>query len=589
MPTFPLGPLMLPGDLDLNAQVLGHLTRIYEGLDVDVEAVAQRAVDAMGLSANSPGGLSPQNLWDEKDVWVITYGDSVHTPEEAPLKTLQNFLNGPLKGMLTGVHILPFFPFSSDHGFAVTDYDTVCPSLGDWDDIANIARTHRVMSDLVINHCSSEHPWFKSFCTGEGTGRDYFRLVQAEDDLSEVVRPRTSDLRRPTPTEQGLAQVWCTFSHDQVDLDFRNPEVLLEFVRIIRLHLDSGVRAFRLDAVAFLWKEPGTTSLNLPQTHEIVRLIRTLTQAFDPDTVLITETNIPNRENLSYFGNGNEAHVVYNFSLPPLLLHTLLSGSCKHLKTWLMSMPPAQTGTCFLNFIASHDGIGLRPAEGLLSDEEVMALIDTCKREGGEVSWRSLGGQNKPYEINIALFDALHGTHAGADDYQRERFLCAHTIMLGLEGLPAFYLNSMLATRNDKERFRRTGRNRSLNRHQWSLDEVTTALADADSDTAWVLAALRDRIAVRTEQPAFHPNATQFTLHLGDELFGFWRQSMDRRHSIFCISNIANRPAQLRLDQLNLTFTENWVNLLGGHRQYTSLSDVVELAPYETVWIANQR
>ncbi len=576
-------------DRDLLTQVGEHLYRVYGDVAVDLQALAQEAIALMGLKPSMNGTQIPKNLWDERDIWAITYGDSIFDPEEVPLQTLRNFLNGPLEGVLSGVHILPFFPYSSDHGFAVKDYDAVCPSLGDWEDVRDIARSHRVMSDLVINHCSSEHPWFKAFCAGEGRGSDYFRTIEPDEDLSAVVRPRTSDLRRPTPTASGLAHVWCTFSHDQIDLDFRNPEVLLEFVRIIRHQLDQGVRAFRLDAVAFLWKEAGTTSLNLMQTHEIVRLLRTLVQAYDPNTILVTETNIPNRENLSYFGNGNEAHIVYNFSLPPLLLHTLLSGSCQHLKTWLMSMPPAQTGTCFLNFIASHDGIGLRPAEGLLSDEEISQLIDTCKRHGGEVSWRSLGGESKPYEINIALFDALRGSHKGEDSFHLDRYLCAHTVMLGLEGLPAFYLNSILATENDYERFRKTGRNRSLNRHQWSLADLQQRLKDSDSPQSRVLAELRRLIAVRKAQPAFHPNATQFTLHLGEQLLGFWRQSVDRRQSIFCVSNVTDETVTLRLDRLNLCITDDWFNLIGGQRHYTSLADVVELAPYETVWISNRR
>ncbi|MGB1557043.1 MAG: alpha-amylase family glycosyl hydrolase [Oceanococcaceae bacterium] len=574
---------MLSAPTPVQAQVEQHLQRIYGQAD---PALALRLCECMRLEPAAPLAFTGQNLWDAADIWAICYGDSVIREGEAPLSTLKALLDGPLAELLSGVHILPFYPFSSDHGFSVSDYDSVQPALGEWADITAIAADRRVMADLVINHCSSEHPWFRAFCAGEGKGADYFHVIPPEADLSAVVRPRTSDLRRPTPTAHGLAHVWCTFSHDQVDLNFANPEVLLEFVAIVRRLLDQGIRAFRLDAVAFLWKELGSNCLNLPQTHEIVRLLRTLVEAAAPDTILVTETNIPNRENLSYFGNGNEAHIVYNFSLPPLLLHTLLSGSCAHLKTWLMSMPPAQNGTTYLNFMASHDGIGLRPAEGLLSEEEIRALIDSSQRHGGKVSWRSLGGVDKPYEINIALFDALRGTHAGEDALQIERFVCAHAIMLGLEGLPAFYLNSLFATPNDAQRFARTGKNRSLNRHQWQADQLQAQLSQADSAAAQVLQALGDLIRIRRQQPAFHPNATQFTLHLGEELLGFWRQSMDRRQSIFCVSNITAQPQSLRLDRLNLTLTDDWQNLIGG-RRYASLADVVQLAPYETVWIAN--
>ena len=331
------------------------------------------------------------------------------------------------------MHILPFFPYSSDDGFAVIDFKEVKPGLGDWGDIQKIANDYRLMSDLVVNHCSSEHRWFKNFLQNTAPGKDYFYTIDTEQDLSQVVRPRTSPLLQAVETTNGIKHVCCTFSHDQVDLDFANPEVLKEMVSIIRFLLGKGVRGFRLDAVAFVWKESNTTCLNLPQTHEIVRLLRTLIEHYDPSVLIITETNIPNRENLSYFGNGNEAHIIYNFALPPLILQAMVTGNNYYLNNWLMSMPPAQDGTTYLNFIASHDGIGLRPVEGILSQQEIQELIETMRDFGGLISSRNLnGGSEKPYEINISLFSALQGTVAGPDEFQVERFLCAHTIMLSL-------------------------------------------------------------------------------------------------------------------------------------------------------------
>ncbi|MGB2041976.1 MAG: alpha-amylase family glycosyl hydrolase, partial [Porticoccaceae bacterium] len=412
------------------------------------------------------------------------------------------------------------------------------------------------------------------------------------DDLSAVVRPRTNALLREVETNKGTQHVWCTFSHDQVDLNFRNPEVLKQFVSIIKQYLDNGVRIFRLDAIAFLWKEIGTSCINLEQTHEMVRLFRTLIEQAQHDAIIITETNIPNRENLAYFGDADEAHSVYNFSLPPLLVNSLVTGSCVYLKQWMMSMPPARNGTAYFNFIASHDGIGLRPAEGLLSDSEINTLVETMQEFGGRISWRALdNGNSKPYEINISLFDALQGTVDGPDQLGLERFICAHAIMLALEGIPGIYIHSLLGTRNDYQRVENSGHNRAINRHQWDYQALEQALDDQTSHHHQVYNQLKQLLKIRRRQSAFHPNATQFTLHLGDQLFGFWRQSLDRQQSIFCISNISAQPQTLSLSDINLIDNEQWHDLIADLPCSTQTDKdnqrAIEMQPYQTVWITN--
>jgi sucrose phosphorylase len=403
-----------------------------------------------------------------------------------------------------------------------------------------------------------------------------------------VVRPRTSALLQPFATATGEQHVWCTFGEDQVDLDFSNPQVLLEFVKIVRLYLDMGVRIFRLDAVAFLWKRVGTNCINLDETHALVKVLRRLIESAQPDALIITETNIPNRENLTYLGNANEAHCIYNFSLPPLLLHTLISGNCHHLKMWMMSMPPAQLGTAYFNFIASHDGVGLRALEGVLDGEQTQQLIDTMEGFGGHISWRSLDcGASKPYEINISLMDALQGTSAGKDDWGLQRFICAHAIMLGMEGIPALYVHSLLGTRNDHRRVENLGHHRAINRHQWDFCELQALLADAGSVQVQVLSRLKSLMTIRQRQPAFHPNATQFTLQLGEQLLGFWRQSFDRRQSIFCISNIASECQTLSLADVNLIATDSWRELISAE-VIDDLTQTLELQPYQTLWLSNR-
>lgn len=571
--------------------VLYHLETIYqaETLSQPLPALAEEIIKIMRLDMQCQTVAPYQNNWDEKDLVLITYGNSVQLPDEVPLKTLYRFLNECVKDVVNSVHILPFSPYCSDDGFAVKDYYQVNEKLGEWEDIEAIANDYRLMADLVINHGSSSSNWFQNFIKGEGEGHDYYYTAPADAHTAQVVRPRTSPLLRETETKRGTQYVWCTFSHTQVDFDFRNPAVLKEFISIIRFYLDKGVRIFRLDAVAFLWKKLGTNCLNLPETHEVVRLIRNLIELAYPDTVLITETNIPNRENLSYFGNANEAHCIYNFSLPPLLVNTMVTGDCTYLKQWQMSMPPAQNGTAYFNFIASHDGIGLRPAEGLLSDSEINSLITTMSNFGGKISWRAGdNGVKKPYEINIALFDALQGTVEGKDKWNIERFICAHAIMFALEGIPGIYIHSLLAASNDIEKLERTQQNRSINRQEWEYDYLKAQLANPNSQHYLVSTQLKTLIDLRKEQPAFHPNATQFTLHLGNEIFGFWRQSMDRKQSIFCINNISKEPQDIRVSELNLIVTDDWVDLIIGI-VFDNADPVYTMQPYQTLWIANKR
>ena len=565
--------------------VTDHLSRIYP--DHDIQQIAKQAIETMGLSESDSPCTVHKNKWSEKDAWVITYGDSIKQKGEVPLKTLKYFTDKYFKDSISGLHILPFFPYSSDEGFSVINYAQVNDGLGGWEDIEAIGNDYDLMSDLVINHCSQQSIWFENFRQRKDPGKDYFFEAEPTDNTSEVVRPRTSPLLRETRTLDGDKYVWCTFSHDQVDLNFKNPKVFLEMALIIRRYLEQGVKIFRLDAVAFLWKELGTPCVHLPQTHEFIRLFRTLIEAHTEGAIIITETNVPLHENLSYLGNANEAHAVYNFSLPPLLIHALITGSSEHLKRWQMSMPPAQNGTFYFNFIASHDGVGLRPIKGLLDETDIDKLINTMQTFGARVSWRSVAnGKNEPYEINVSLFDALQGTTEGPDRWQLERFICAHAIMLALEGIPGIYIHSMLGTHNDHQRLELTNHNRNINRHKWSLEELEGKLDTPNSHHRIVLNAMTKLLKLRAKQAAFHPNAVQYTLHLGDQIFGFWRQSTDRQQSIFCIHNLSNQDVHIPISSINLVSTQAWSDLVTGNILPEDL-DQLHLKPYQFVWLTN--
>ena len=566
---------------------LAGLTTTIGSLYPDARAddLAARALAAIGLDHHPPAAPppDPRTTWGADDILLITYADALRADGEAPLATLGSFLEERLAGAVSMVHILPFFPSSSDGGFSVVDYLAVDEALGDWGDVSGIAASFTLMADLVLNHASADSAWFRQFSRDELPGRDYFVTAEPDADLSRVVRPRTHPLLRWVETPSRVRHAWCTFSHDQPDLDFSNPEVLLEFLRIIDAYLDAGVRLLRLDAVAYLWKRPGTTCIHLPETHLVVRLLRTLLAARCPDARLVTETNVPNRENLTYFGNANEAHAIYNFTLPPLLLDALLRGRSDHLQTWMMSMPPAPPGAAYLNFIASHDGIGLRPAEGILSDDEIAGLAQAAEARGGQVSAYAAPGGARPYELNIALIDAL----SGDDGLGVERFICAHAIMLALEGVPAVYIHSLLATPNDHDNVAREGTARAINRARRSADEVCAALDEPGGTAKEVFRRLMRLMAIRRRQPAFHPNAPQLTLDLKPWLFGVRRQSMDRDQSLFAVANVTAEPRGLDLAGLDLAASVDWGDLITG-KAVTDVSGRMTLPAYGAVWLTTR-
>lgn len=525
-----------------------------------------------------------RNLWDQRDVVLITYGHSIAAKDEPPLATLHRFLQQHLHDSVTCVHLLPFYPQTSDDGFSVVDFCRVNPRLGEWEHIESLAKDFKVMFDAVVNHISAASSWFQTYLTSYDESKLYFIEASARDDLSAVIRPRTSPLLRRVDTVRGERHVWCTFSHDQIDLNFANPEVLLEIIKVLQCYLDHGCRWFRLDAVAFLWKESGSPCINLPQTHELIKVMRLLLEHAEPEAVVVTETNVPLHENLAYFGNANEAHIIYNFSLPPLVVQALLAQNGTCLKNWLVSMPAVQSGTAYLNFLASHDGIGLRPAEGLLDDSQLEQMKDHLKAKGAQTTDRLMpDGTVKTYEINTGLFDALASTYDGPDEFQVQRFLLAYAIAFGLAGVPAVYIHSFLASPNDYQRYQSTGVNRALNRYIWQEQDLQALLNDEQSMNSQVLAGLKKLISIRQQQPALHPNASQHILHLRPELLGFFRQDVTQNHTLFAVYNLTSRPQECSVADLNLECTSHCVNVINGTRLLPS--EHILLQPYEFIWL----
>ena len=572
-----------------------YLTHLYGPRAGEVQRrIGQHLAHFRAMSTTAPTtSETPHDAptWSEQDQWVICYGDSIVEEGTPPLAVLDTFLQRYLGDAISGVHVLPFFPWSSDDGFSVIHYREVNSELGEWAHIQNLASHYDLMADLVLNHVSRESLWFVDYLTGSLPGRDYFIEVDPDTDVSQVTRPRSSPLLVPISTRRGTRHVWATFSEDQIDLNFENPDVLLEFVGILLFYLQQGVRIIRLDAVAFLWKRLGTSCIHLPETHTVVRLLRAIVDEIAPGTLLITETNVPHAENISYFGlerlaegAPDEAHMVYQFALPPLLLHTLTRGEATTLQTWLNSLPVLPKQCTYLNLTASHDGIGVRPLEGLLPDHERDALLELMHRFGGFVSMRSNpDGSDTPYEINITWFEAMRGTRRGPDPWQIARFLCSQAIMLSLQGIPALYIHTLTGTLNDVEGVERSGRLRSINRRRWQLDELALLLESPSTPTHDVFHALHRLLTQRRQESCFHPNAPQRVIETPPELLAIERGPLASGRRLLALYNVTDGKVNLAHagDALNQALTQHhWQPLdpLTAHHEET-------LPPYAVRWL----
>lgn len=571
---------------DFSEKVKQYLFQIYSN------DLSKKQINNLFLNIKSiftqPMKRSKNKLWSEKDFLLITYADSIKKNNQKNFTTLNSFLKKYCKEF-SYIHILPFFPFSSDDGFAVEDYKKIKIEHGSWKDLKKITKTFDIMVDLVINHCSSKNKLFKNFLEDKNPGKNFFINSEKKFPKSnKIVRPRSSDLSKKVLVDGKNTYVWCTFGHDQVDFDFRNPNVLLYFFEIIKFYLDQDIKALRLDAVAFLWKELGTRCINLPQTHNIIRLIRLIIDRFYNKTLVITETNIPSHENLTYFGNNNEAHCIYNFSLAPLLIHAVVSGNSFYLKKWSRGMPPAQENNSYLNFLSTHDGIGMRPVEGILPENEIQKYFNFFKKQGGLFSYRTNAGKKSVYEVNITLLEAFKECYNGKDKFVLERFILAHTILFSMEGIPAIYIQNYLGSKNDNAKVKKTNSFRSINRRNWNFDSLVKIFKNKSNINSKILHSLNRLMVLRKKQIAFHPNATQFTLQLGDIFFGIWRQSIDRSQSIFCISNLTNVKQKISLLDINLISTNNWFDILS-NKKIKNIGDELLFKPYQTFWITNKK
>lgn len=529
----------------------------------------------------------------EYDVILITYGDQFQAVGERPLQMLHKFLVEHLINDISGVHILPFFPYSSDDGFSIIDYRNVDPLLGEWEDIKRISNDFVVMFDAVINHTSCQSVWFKSFIRGITPYDEYYIVADPSVDLSMVVRPRALPLLTPVETSSGTKYVWTTFSDDQIDLNYTSGHVLLEIIDLLLYYVMQGARMIRLDAIAYLWKEIGTTCIHLPQTHSMVKLFRAILDEISPRVIIVTETNVPHDENISYFGDflpetgrTDEAQLVYQFPLAPLILHSLREGNVISLAEWAMTL---DSTSLFFNFTASHDGIGVMPARGLLTDDEIQALVEQTISHGGQVSYKANSdGSRSVYELNITLYDALNDPKTTDIDVGVKRFLASQAIMLALLGVPGIYVHSLFGSRNCYPCVDDTLRARSINREKLQYLDLLGELVNNDSQASRVFNGYKKLLKVRKSIPAFHPLGDQQIIILNPSVFSIIRVSPDGNDRVICLTNVTNRRQMITLSKADV----DWLNYIFW---IDTISDIVYevrdsklklfLDAYQTIWI----
>ena len=527
----------------MNARITQHLEALYGPAEAAAWAVkiAARLDRFRAEQANRPGRGAAATL-TERDALLIAYADQVREPGRAPLAALGGFAHAHLRGVVSGIHLLPFYPWSSDDGFSVKDFFAVAPEYGTWADLRRLGAEFELMFDAVFNHMSVEGEWFRRFLAGDPAYRDFFVTVTGEPDLSAVIRPRARPLLTEFNRAGGPRKVWTTFSADQADLNYRNPAVLAAVLDALLFYVQQGARFIRLDAIAFLWKEIGTPCLHLSQTHRLVQLMRAVLDEVAPHILLVTETNVAHRDNLSYFGDGtNEAQLVYNFALPPLVLHAMQTGNAEKLTRWARSLALPSDRVTFFNFLASHDGIGLNPARGILSDAEIAALVRRTEKHGGFISRRNMpDGSQAPYEMNISYLDALSNpAMAETPELSARRFLTTQAIMLCLQGVPGIYFHSLFGSRGDRRGAEASGIKRRINREKLERRRLEAGLADSTSTPARVFGGYRALLEFRRTHPALAPAAPQRVLDLDPRVFAVLRATRDGRDSVLCLHNVS--------------------------------------------------
>lgn len=534
-------------DKERRERIFKRLNFLYQD-----EKTAENMIKEMEERFEKYRRKKPDKIWvDEKDTILITYGDSIQKENQPHLRTLLEFMKKYVGDVIVSIHILPMFPYTSDDGFSVVDYRQINTELGQWEDIENLGKNYSLMFDAVINHISKSSQWFQGFLNGEEPYKHYFITADKDMDYSSVTRPRALPLLTPFETGEGTKYLWTTFSEDQIDLNYRCPELFMEILDLLLFYAKKGARFIRLDAIGFLWKEPGTSCMHLKQTHEAIKIMKEVLDEFEEGTIIITETNVPHKDNVSYFGNGHdEAGLVYQFPLPPLVMFSFLTGNAEKLSAWAGGLKLPGKDAAFFNFLASHDGIGVRPTEGILTDEERNILVEATLKHGGRVSYKDNGdGTKSPYELNINYQDALSAPDE-FDEIRRKRFLAAQTLLLSMQGVPGIYIHSLIGSRNDYYGVETSGMNRRINREKLDYEKLEEEL-EKESSRKIIFEEYLRRISIRKNEPAFSPAAKQEVIQTDKRVFSLLRTNEEKNEQIMVLINVSGENFPLLIQGLS--------------------------------------
>ncbi len=539
---------------NIASEIIEKLNNIYTPVETDI-------TDTMWVS--------------EKDVMLITYGDNIQSKNKPHFDTLFEFINNYIGELINTVHILPMFPYTSDDGFSVVDYTEIQHDLGDWHTLKKHSSNYYFMFDAVVNHISKSSDWFQKYLSGDDSYKNYFIEADENADYSLVTRPRDLPLLTKFKTFYGEKHLWTTFSEDQIDLNFKNPDVFFEIAKVLLLYAKNGARFIRLDAIGFAWKEQGTSCMHLKETHSLVKAMRAVLDVYAPGTIIITETNVPHKENISYFGNGyDEAGLVYQFALPPLVMFSYLAQDSSKIVDWAKKLEKTTDKTTFFNFLASHDGIGMRPIEDILSIDEKQLLVTKAVEHGGKVSYKVNSDKSKsPYELNISYQDAL----TGADECNENRILRmigAHSILLSMQGVPGIYIHSLLGSRNDYIGLNSSNINRRINREKLDYAKLTKELSENENRNM-ILNSIKKMLKIRREHEAFSPLSSQEILDVKLPIFVIKRQSKQTKQIIYSITNFSVQSQEFAIENTMAT------DLLTGE----NIENSVKLKPLQTVWL----